>query len=298
MTIQKLLCVLTVAETGSISKAAAKLYQTQPAISNSIRSVEHDVGFAIFERSYWGVRLTEAGKRFLPYAQEVVRNYELMQSITNSEPTRRLHIIGGGFSGISTAFYRLCHHYQASECIDLALKKGSHTDIVDSVSSGMSDLGIFLIPSTRESATTDLIKHSQLKVLMKSSISLVINLRNDHPLLQGKFELKDLWNYPFVDYTAHDFFECSELAALHIINPRKQITISNREDRYRTVAETDGFSIGCKNSQETQILYGIQTIPLNNITFTLLCIKRQSEYTKEEISTYLKYLAEELRGLK
>ena len=220
-----------------------------------------------------------------------------MQNIANNEPTRRLHIIGGGFSGISNAFYHLCHHYQNSEYIDLALKKGSHTDVIDSVSSGMSDLGIFLIPSTQESTTTDLIKRSQLKVLMKNSISLVINLRNDHPLLQGKFELKDLWNYPFIDYTAHDFFGCAELAALHIINPRRQITISNREDRYRTVAETNGFSIGCKNSQRTQNLYGIQAIPLNDVTFTLLCIKRQSEYTKEEITTYLQYLTEELRTL-
>ena len=51
----------TVAETGSISRAARELYISQPAISKSIGKLEEALGTRLFARSSRGVTLTEEG---------------------------------------------------------------------------------------------------------------------------------------------------------------------------------------------------------------------------------------------
>ena len=55
-------CFLTVAETGSIRKAAEKMCVTQPTMSFQIRELERELQLTLFERDYTGVRLTEAGR--------------------------------------------------------------------------------------------------------------------------------------------------------------------------------------------------------------------------------------------
>ena len=60
---------LAVAREGSFSKAAKKLYRTQPAISQTIRKLEEEIGEALFDRSSREGLLTDAGKVPEEYAQ-------------------------------------------------------------------------------------------------------------------------------------------------------------------------------------------------------------------------------------
>ncbi|WP_152760928.1 LysR substrate-binding domain-containing protein [Paraburkholderia franconis] len=63
---------VTVAETGGVSAAAARLSRTQAAVSMQLRRLEDDIGQRLLERSPRGVRLTEAGHRLLPYAHAIL----------------------------------------------------------------------------------------------------------------------------------------------------------------------------------------------------------------------------------
>lgn len=60
----------TVANTGNISKAAKKLYISQPAISKSIQKLEESVGCKLFSRSSRGVVLTDEGKLLYEHVSE------------------------------------------------------------------------------------------------------------------------------------------------------------------------------------------------------------------------------------
>ena len=60
----------------NVSRAAAKLHVSQPALSRQIRDLEEELGFSLFERSAKSVRLTEAGKAFLAEAQAVLQRAE------------------------------------------------------------------------------------------------------------------------------------------------------------------------------------------------------------------------------
>lgn len=63
--------VLAVAEQGSIRAAGRQLGSTQPAITRSIRELEHELGVSLFERHAKGIRLTEMGRVFVRRAEAV-----------------------------------------------------------------------------------------------------------------------------------------------------------------------------------------------------------------------------------
>ena len=58
---------LTVSETGSISKAADKLYISQPALSQQLKKMEKELEVDLFIRSNKGIDLTEEGKIVYKY---------------------------------------------------------------------------------------------------------------------------------------------------------------------------------------------------------------------------------------
>src|SRR5712664_3910116 len=64
---------IEVARTGNVSRAAEALYVTQPALTARIQALEKELGEALFVRTGRGVRLTDAGRVFLPNAERAVQ---------------------------------------------------------------------------------------------------------------------------------------------------------------------------------------------------------------------------------
>ena len=69
MTLQQLKYVIEVVSAGSISRAAERLFVTQPSLSNAIRELEQELGVELFLRTSRGVALTQDGAEFLGYAR-------------------------------------------------------------------------------------------------------------------------------------------------------------------------------------------------------------------------------------
>ena len=62
-----------VANLGSLTEAAASLYLSQPAITSRLNRLEQELGATLIDRSRGkSARLSEAGKAFLPYAQQIM----------------------------------------------------------------------------------------------------------------------------------------------------------------------------------------------------------------------------------
>jgi DNA-binding transcriptional LysR family regulator len=70
--IRHLRAFLAVADTHSIRRAATKLHVGQPALSRTIRDLEHELGITLFMRSAKGVKLTRGGQRFLSGARRTL----------------------------------------------------------------------------------------------------------------------------------------------------------------------------------------------------------------------------------
>lgn len=63
MTLQQIRYILTIAEVGSLSKAAEVLYVAQPSLSSAVKELERELGITVFYRSGKGVSLTNDGAR-------------------------------------------------------------------------------------------------------------------------------------------------------------------------------------------------------------------------------------------
>lgn len=68
-------CFLTVCQTLNFSRAAQRLFITQPALSYQIRSLEKELGAELFQRSTTRVQLTEAGLAFAEPARQLYEQY-------------------------------------------------------------------------------------------------------------------------------------------------------------------------------------------------------------------------------
>ena len=64
--------VKTIAECGSITAAAKKLYVSQPSLSQMLRQIEDEIGLAIFDRSVSPFRITYAGEKYLEAAEAML----------------------------------------------------------------------------------------------------------------------------------------------------------------------------------------------------------------------------------
>ncbi len=84
MDTQALTAFLAVAESGSFSTAAERLFLTQPAVSKRIAQLEQQLGTRLFDRVGRRIRLTEAGEALLPRARQVLLYLEDMsRAISN-----------------------------------------------------------------------------------------------------------------------------------------------------------------------------------------------------------------------
>jgi DNA-binding transcriptional LysR family regulator len=72
MNLRQLRYFLAIADDGSFTRAAEQLLVAQPSLSQQIKSLEHELGGPLLERLPKGVRLTAAGKAFLPEARAAV----------------------------------------------------------------------------------------------------------------------------------------------------------------------------------------------------------------------------------
>ena len=85
MDLKQLRAFVTVAETGSVTRASALLNLVQPAVSRQLRLLEEDLGTELFDRSRHGMQLTAQGKTMLEYARRILG--EVARAKAEIQPT-------------------------------------------------------------------------------------------------------------------------------------------------------------------------------------------------------------------
>ncbi|WP_417260289.1 LysR family transcriptional regulator [Celeribacter sp.] len=73
--INTMVAFLTVAREGSVSRAAAALNLTQPAVSHQLKRLSEETETQLFERTSTGLRLTPEGEKLVPKAEHVLHAF-------------------------------------------------------------------------------------------------------------------------------------------------------------------------------------------------------------------------------
>ena len=97
MRMEQLRCLVDIAQTGSLTSTAQRLYMTQPAVSQRIKQLEQDMGVELLIRTKTGTELTVAGERMVKYAKQILEIEQEMkiaceQSVQEAEQPVEIRI--------------------------------------------------------------------------------------------------------------------------------------------------------------------------------------------------------------
>ena len=109
MTVQQLRYIITVAEAGSSTDAAKKLFISQPSLSNAVKDIEKEIGISVFIRSRTGITLTKEGMEFLGYARQVIQKMELLEDryVTSKSEKIKFGVSAQHYTFTENAFVEL-----------------------------------------------------------------------------------------------------------------------------------------------------------------------------------------------
>ncbi|MBN1467929.1 MAG: LysR family transcriptional regulator [Fusobacteriaceae bacterium] len=94
-----------VAEYGNISKAAKKLFVSQPAVTKSIKNLEENLGIKLFNRNSKGVLLTEEGKVLYEYVKNAYIQIEKGEKIVKQLKNKSKGVVRIGISNTLCKYY-------------------------------------------------------------------------------------------------------------------------------------------------------------------------------------------------
>ncbi|GAA0349273.1 LysR family transcriptional regulator [Bacillus horti] len=136
---------VTAAKYQNFRQAAEQLYLAQPTISVHIQHLEEAIGSPLFERTGRNVILTPTGKRFLPYAEQLLATYESgIQDIEGYRQGyhRKLSLAVSPLIAASVLPSILRRFVEQYPTIEVQVHVRESKDIADDVFNGAVDLGL------------------------------------------------------------------------------------------------------------------------------------------------------------
>ncbi len=207
MDIRELRCAVAVADEGSFSGAARYLLITRQAVTKTVRAIESQVGFRLFEQAGQSLALTERGMQFIEAARRTVRCFDeelgpflLVPDFPFNSPDQAIRrpltvaLVSGGTVGLPPRFFERFTSPEAG--IALAVEEMSSDSVLDAVECGNVDVGIL---GTHPS----LVRGFETRAIRLAGIWLIVPechafYRYDH------VELADLDGQPMVTAGHHN----------------------------------------------------------------------------------------------
>ena len=192
MEVHQLRYVCAIADTGNFSRAAERCKIAQPSLSQQVQKLEDDLGVKLFDRLGRSIRLTEAGRAFIPRARAIL---EQMDAARTSAADKNADLRGSVTVGVipTVAPYRM-PGYAASFAkkfpdAKLRIIEDTTSVLVQGLRDLSIDVAILALP----------LRHKDLELFPIRTEPLFAVLRKNHPRARAKsLALKDLRGESFV----------------------------------------------------------------------------------------------------
>jgi LysR family hydrogen peroxide-inducible transcriptional activator len=239
MEFHQLRYVCAIAETGSFSRAAERCQVAQPSLSQQVLKLEEDLGAKLFDRLGRSIRLTEAGRAFLPHARSILSQMETARS---SVADKCADVSGSVAVGVipTIAPYLMPRYTTTFAKKDpeakLRIVEETTPVLVESLRDLSIDLAILALP----------LRHKDLELFPLHTEPLFAVLPKDHPRVSAEsLALKDLRGESFVMLRdGHCFRDLSLAACTHArVTPRIAFESGQFSSLFGMVAAGVGISL-------------------------------------------------------
>lgn len=246
MTLQQLKYVVTVAETGTITEAAGKLYISQPSLTNAIHELEREMQIVIFNRTNKGISLSKEGDIFLGYARQVLEQAEILEDKYKGEGSgkKQFCVSTQHYSFAVNAFVDLIKKYGQEE-YDFSLRETQTYEIIEDVAKMRSEIGILFLNDFNEKVITKILKSNALEFhdLFVAKPHVFISRR--HPLADRQIITnEELESYPYLSFEQgeHNSFYFSE-EIFSASERKKNIRVRDRATLFNLLIGLNGYTV-------------------------------------------------------
>lgn len=202
MTLQQIRYILTIAEVGSLSKAAEVLYVAQPSLSSAVKELERELGITVFYRSGKGVSLTNDGAEFLLYASQVYTQYEalLEKYGRSSDRKKKFCVSTQHYSFAVKAFVELVKQFDTTK-YEFAIRETKTLDVISDVATLKSEVGILYLSDFNRGILMKLLRSNDLDFHLLTTCNACVYVWREHPLAGEKsLRLSQLESYPCLSF--------------------------------------------------------------------------------------------------
>lgn len=177
----------------NITKAAAEMYSSQPAVTRAIQNLENELGCRLFTRNKSGVEFTNEGKTLYSYVSaafsQLLKGEDEVHRAIDVE-TGTIYI-GASVTSLHEFLFEFLNTFKSKHPqVKLKINTGSNNSTIERLKNGTVDIAFVSTPCAL-SKSFNLIK--------VRAFNDVLIAGNDFAFLkERKLELKDLTKYPFV----------------------------------------------------------------------------------------------------
>ena len=246
MTLQQLRYVITVAETGTITEAANRLYISQPSLTNAIHELEKEMNIVIFNRTNKGIIISKEGEDFLGYARQILEQANILEERYkgNQGWKKQFCVSTQHYSFAVNAFVDLIKEYGQDE-YDFSLRETQTYEIIEDVAKMRSEIGILFMNDFNESVINKLLKTHDLEFKQLFVASPHVFISRKHPLA-GKEIItnEELQAYPYLSFEQgeHNSFYFSE-EIFSEMERKKNIRVRDRATLFNLLIGLNGYTV-------------------------------------------------------
>lgn len=267
LTLLKMRYLISIAECGSITKAAKTLFVSQPSLTKTIREIEEELGFPIFKRTRAGILLTRAGEEFLVYVQQVLDRADILQEkYLSTGPRKKQYCISTlHYSFAVRAFIELVKTYQQDE-FEFSIRETQIGEIIEDVATMKSAIGIVYLNDSNEKILEKSFKERELIFLEICKTRPQILLSKEHPLaVKPELSLEELKDFPYVsfEHKEHDSFYINE-EMLNSLHHSRHIRVRDRATLFDLLIGVNAYTVSHNNIHPDLTGARLSAIPLSN----------------------------------
>jgi DNA-binding transcriptional LysR family regulator len=242
---------LEVSRLASVSRAADVLHVTQPTLTARLHALEEDLGTKLFVRTRQGMRLTDAGRTFLPYAERAVRALR--------EGRQAIVAVGRGSAGqLLLAAAPAVSTYLLPDVLERFVDQHPQVDVA--VRTGHTEEVLEMV--LREEVQVGLgraLHHPEVEMQPFHEEELVLVVAPDHPFAaQHAVALKELTSEQLIlfDRTS-SYYEVTQSAFLAAgVGVRGQMELDTIEAAKKMVQHGLGVSLLPRSAVASEIASG------------------------------------------
>lgn len=280
-----------VAEELNFTRAAERLYVSQPALSKQIRMLEKQLGAELFHRDRRTVRLTGVGEALLPHAREVLAAWAAAEAAVTAARDAERHTLVIGMStspgrGLLPALRtRLLSAHPAARPV---LKQVGWGDPSAGLADGSSDVAFVWLP---------LPDGDRYRYVVVASEPRLVALERGHPLVaraaadpEGAVDFAELLDEPFLALPEEAGPLCDYWLALDARGgrpPRIGGVVGSAEETHEAVANGEGVVLVASGNAVLVVRDDVVAVPVRGVSASRLAVASRRGDGRVLVRAYL-----------